>query len=85
MEEFLDLKNLTKRIPFSKTVIEEWIADGVLTCGVHYSQPGGSRGKRVFWWSAVEKMIKGQDFDLRAAHAAKNQERNTTHRFSVSR
>jgi hypothetical protein len=85
VEEFLDLKNLTRRIPFSKTVIEEWIADGVLIRGVHYSQPSGSKGKRVFWWSAIEKWIKGQDFDLRARHAAKNQERDTTHRLSVSR
>jgi hypothetical protein len=83
MEEFLDLKQLTKRIPFAKSVIEELIANGVLIDGVHFSRPTGPGGKRVFFWTAIEKWIKGQDFDLRAKHAALDSGRKNLPRLSA--
>lgn len=76
MEEFLDTKMLTQRIPFSKSVIEELIAEGVLVEGVHFRRPTGPGGKRVFFWSAIEKWLKGQDFDLRVDRAHQNQRRH---------
>ncbi len=69
MEEYLDLNQLMRRIPFGKTVIEELIAKGVLIEGVHFRRPTGRGGKRIFFWSAIEKWLKGQDFNLRANHA----------------
>jgi len=78
MEEFLDMKRLTQRIPFSKSVIEELIAEGVLVEGVHFRRPTGPGGKRVFFWSAIEKWLKGQDFDLRGGHAHQSQRRHYT-------
>ncbi len=72
MEEYLDLNQLRQRIPYSKTVIEELIAKGVLLDGVHFRRPTGSGGKRIFFWSAIEKWLRGQDFGLRANHANSN-------------
>jgi len=66
LSEYLDLKQLTQRIPFGKSAIEELIADGILIEGVHFRRPTGPGGMRVFFWSAIEKWIKGQDFELRA-------------------
>jgi hypothetical protein len=76
MEEYLDLKQLTKRIPFSKSVIEELIAAGTLVDGVHFRRPTGPGGKRVFFWSAIEAWLKGQDYKLRANHVAVDQRQN---------
>jgi len=70
--EYLDLKQLTQRIPFGKSAIEELIANGILVDGIHFRRPTGPSGKRVFFWSAIEKWLKGQDFDLRVNHARQN-------------
>ena len=83
MEEYLDLKELTKRIPFSKSVIEELIAGQVLLDGVHFRRPTGPSGKRVFFWSAIEKWLRGQDFDLRAGYVNQNQKQNYSSRFQA--
>ena len=83
MDEYLDMKQLTERIPFRKTVIEELIAGGKLVEGIHFRRPTGPGGKRVFFWSAIEKWLKGQDFDLRAQHAIANQKRNNLPRLPV--
>jgi hypothetical protein len=76
MEEYLDLRQLTQRIPFSKSVIEELIADGVLVDGIHFRRPTGPSGKRVFFWSAIEAWLKGQDYKLRANHVAVDSRQN---------
>ena len=70
MEEYLDLKQLRQRIPFSKTVIEELISSGSLIDGVHFRRPTGRGGKRIFFWSAIEAWLQGHDYKLRAQHAA---------------
>ena len=64
-DEYLDTKSLTERLPFSKRKIEDMIAKGILIEGVHFTRPSGPRDKRVFFWSAIEKFLKGQDFDLK--------------------
>ena len=82
--EYLDLKQLTQRIPFSKSILEELISKGTLVEGVHFRRPTGPHGKRIFFWSAIEKWLKGQDFDLRVEHASKNEKRNTLPRLPFS-
>ncbi len=76
-KEYLDLNELTERIPFRKRAIEEFIARGVLIEGVHFRQPGGPKGKRVFFWSAIEQWLRGKDFLLKANHVRKNQQART--------
>lgn len=70
MEEYLDLKQLRERIPFGRTAIEELIVNGVLIEGIHFRRPTGPGGKRIFFWSAIEAWLKGQDFQLRRNYAA---------------
>ena len=67
-DEYIDITQLTERIPLSRTVIEEQIEQGNLIEGVHFRRPTGPRGKRIFFMSAVEKWLKGQDFDIRRDH-----------------
>jgi hypothetical protein len=67
-EEYLDLNQLIERVPLSKTTIEEQIAAGHLVEGVHFRRPTGPRGKRLFFMSAIDKWLRGQDFDLRRNH-----------------
>lgn len=76
-EEFLDINQLTKRIPLCKKVIEEQIQKGALIDGVHFRHPTGPRGKRIFFMSAIEKWLKGQDFDLRRDHIIAESERKS--------
>jgi hypothetical protein len=76
MEEYLDLRQLRQRIPFSKTVIEELIVNGVLIEGIHFRRPTGPGGKRIFFWLSIEKWLKGHDFELRANHADSSKRRN---------
>ena len=64
-DQYVDITQLTKLIPLSKTVIEEQIQQGNLMEGVHFRRPTGARGKRVFFMSAIEKWLKGHDFDIR--------------------
>lgn len=73
-KEYLDLNELTERIPFRKRAIEEFIARGVLIEGVHFRQPAGPKGKRVFFWSAIEQWLRGKDFLLKANHVRKSEQ-----------
>jgi hypothetical protein len=65
IDEYLSIQQLTQRIPLSKRTLEFEIASGRLVEGVHFRRPTGPRGKRIFFMSAIEKWLKGQDFDLR--------------------
>jgi len=67
-DEYLDMRQLTRRIPFSKRAIENFINLGSLIEGVHFGRPAGGK-KRVFFWSAIEAWIRNQDHRLRAEHA----------------
>ncbi len=73
-KEYLDLNELTERIPFQKRAIEEFIARGALVEGIHFRQPAGPKGKRVFFWSAIEQWLRGKDYQLKANHVRKNQQ-----------
>lgn len=70
-DEYVDLKQLTERIPLSKRSIQDQIAEGKLVEGVHFRRPTGPGGKMIFFMSAIEKWLKGQDFDLRKDHLTK--------------
>jgi hypothetical protein len=85
-EEYLDLKALTKRIPFSRSAIEELIAGGELIEGVHFRRPPGPAGKRVFFWTRIEAWVKGEDHHLKAEYYAnQNTQRHHPSRFQIQR
>ena len=44
MEEYLDLRQLTKRIPLSRSAIEGLIAGGQLVEGIHFRSQATPRG-----------------------------------------
>ena len=68
-DEYLDIDQLTARIPFSKRTIEQEIARGNLIEGVHFWRPTRiPKGKRIFFMSAIEKWLRGQDHDIRRQH-----------------
>ncbi len=71
-EEYLDITQLTKRIPFSKTTVKDLIAKKALREGIHFSKPTGPSGKKVFFWSAIQSWIKQRDVILKADYARKN-------------
>lgn len=77
-EEYLDLKTLTKRIPFSRSAIEELIAAGQLIEGIHFRRPTGPSGKRVFFWTRIEAWVRGEDHQLKAEYYA-NQSKTRNH------
>jgi hypothetical protein len=83
-EEYLDLKSLTKRIPFSRSAIEELISGGQLIEGIHFRRPTGPSGKRVFFWTRIEAWVKGEDHHLRAEYYAnQSKTRNYPPRLQV--
>jgi hypothetical protein len=71
MSEFIDLNELTRRVPLSKRTIMDQIAQGRLLEGVHFRRPTGPGGKLIFFWSAIELWVKGQDFGIRREKMAK--------------
>jgi hypothetical protein len=73
-DEYLDLRQLIERIPFSKRAIEKYISEGYLVEGVHFARPAGGK-KRVFFWSAIESWLRNQDHRLRAEYARSEQTR----------
>jgi hypothetical protein len=84
MEEYLDLKQLTKRIPFSRSAIEELIAGGQLVEGIHFRRPTGPGGKRIFFWTRVEAWIKGEDYRLKGEfNAGQSKIRNNPSRLPI--
>ena len=84
MEEYLDLKTLTKRIPFGRSAIEELIAAGTLIEGIHFRRPTGPSGKRIFFWTKIEAWIKGEDHQLKAEfYANQSKTRNNSFRLPL--
>ena len=75
-DEYLDMKQLTARLPFSKRVIQQQIAAGRLIEGVHFRRVTGPGGKMIFFASAIEKWLKGQDFDIRREHIVSETKRH---------
>lgn len=74
-EEYLDTERLLERIPYSKRELETLIADGHLLCEVHFRRPKGPGTKRIFFWSAIEAWMRGEDWELRRQHMQRKQER----------
>lgn len=74
-KEYLDTEELLEVFPYSKRMLEKFIAEEILIEGVHFRRPAGPRTKRVFFWSAIEKWMHGQDFDLRVKQIERTQAR----------
>lgn len=57
-EEYLSIKDLSRRIPYSEKTIRNLMVHGVFIRGVHYLKP---RGRVVFLWSKIEEWMRKQD------------------------
>jgi len=56
VKEYLSLRELTERIPYSEGSIRNLMTAGKLRRGVHYVKP---RGRVMFRWSAVQTWLAG--------------------------
>ncbi len=57
-EEYLSIKELSRRIPYSEKTIRNLMVQGVFIRGVHYLKP---RGRVVFLWSKIGEWMRKQD------------------------
>ena len=55
--EYISLRELTKRIPYSDGTIRNLMSSGVLKGGEHYVKPNG---RVMFRWSAVQAWLDGR-------------------------
>ena len=69
-KEYLDLNELTERIPFRKRAIEEFIARGVLIEGVHFRQLAGE-GKASVLLVGHRPVAQRERFSLTENHPLK--------------
>jgi len=56
-EQYLSVKDLAKRIPYSEQTIRNLMSIGELKKGVHWFKP---RGRVVFAWSVMEQWVRTQ-------------------------
>jgi hypothetical protein len=56
--EYLSIRQLAGRIPYSEGAIRNMISRGVFRLGVHYTKPNG--GRPVFHWRAVQDWTRAQ-------------------------
>lgn len=57
-EEYLSIKDLSRRIPYSEKTIRNLMVEGAFVRGVHYLKP---RGRVVFLWSKIQEWLRRQD------------------------
>jgi len=57
-EEYLSVKELSQRIPYSEKTIRNLMVEGVFVRGEHYLKP---RGRVIFLWSRVQRWVSEQD------------------------
>jgi hypothetical protein len=63
--EYLSIRQLAGRIPYSEGAIRNMMSRGVFRLGVHYTKPNG--GRPVFQWTAVQEWARaGPDRKHRA-------------------
>ena len=55
--EYLSIRELATRIPYSEGAIRNLMTRGVFRLGVHYVKP---RGRVAFCWSAVRAWLAGE-------------------------
>ena len=56
--EYLSIRQLADRIPYSEGAIRNMMSRGVFRLGVHYTKPNG--GRPVFHWPAVQEWTRSQ-------------------------
>jgi hypothetical protein len=56
--EYLSIRQLAGRIPYSEGAIRNMISRGVFRLGVHFTKPNG--GRPVFHWPAVQAWARSQ-------------------------
>lgn len=56
--EYLSIRQLADRIPYSEGAIRNMISRGVFRLGVHYTKPNG--GRPVFHWPAVQEWTRSR-------------------------
>jgi len=56
--EYLSIRQLASRIPYSEGAIRNMMSRGVFRLGVHYTKPNG--GRPIFYWPAVQEWTRSQ-------------------------
>ena len=56
--EYLSVRQLAGRIPYSEGAIRNMMSRGVFRLGVHYTKPNG--GRPIFHWPAVQEWTRSQ-------------------------
>jgi hypothetical protein len=56
--EYLSIRQLAGRIPYSEGAIRNMMTRGVFRLGVHFTKPNG--GRPVFHWPAVQEWTRSQ-------------------------
>ncbi len=72
LRPYLSTGELTQLTPWSADAVEAKVRRGDLVLGVHFFQPNGRRGERVWKWSAVVAYIE----DHRVVEASKQNSRS---------
>ena len=57
--EYLYVEDLAALTPWTGDALDRLIQRGTLKAGVHFFQPTGPRGRRIFKWSAIVHLIEG--------------------------
>jgi hypothetical protein len=57
-KEYLSVRELAARIPYTEGAIRNLMSQGRLKLGVHYVKP---RGRVAFCWSAIRAWLAGQE------------------------
>jgi len=63
--EYLSIRQLAGRIPYSEGAIRNMMSRGVFRLGVHYTKPNG--GRPIFHWPAVQEWTRSQPANGRRA------------------
>lgn len=65
-EVFVSLADVVQRTPWTAAAVRSLIRRGVLQEGVHFFQPAGPRGRLLFDWQAIERLIRRKPSDRHA-------------------
>jgi hypothetical protein len=63
--EYLSIRQLAGRIPYSEGAIRNMMSRGVFRLGVHFTKPNG--GRPVFHWPTVQEWTRSQPDSSRRA------------------
>jgi hypothetical protein len=71
VREYLYAEEVAAFTPWSEEALDRLIQRGTLKAGVHFFQPTGHRGRRIFKRSAIVRLIEGQDVEVKSVLRAK--------------